>query len=89
MTRRRFLALLGLAPVAVPAALRALAAAPAVTNPIFSGELGVWKGIAWHDATFDYSNRVGFALGTIWDGLPAFRPGDDPIIVVRPARLGR
>ena len=48
MTRRRFLAFLGLAPIVVPAVIQAAATAPvalAQTNPLFLGELGIWKGM--------------------------------------------
>lgn len=76
MTRRRFLAFLGLAPVVGPAAVRALAVVPP-RNPLFSGKLCVWK------YEFDYANRVGFAIGSVWDYRPDF--GDNAIIVVRPS----
>lgn len=51
MTRRRFLAFLGLAPVVVPTAIQAAAAAPASTyHPLLAtgfvtGEIGRWEGI--------------------------------------------
>ena len=46
LSRRAFLRFLVAAPIVGPAVLKALASAPTpLVNPIFSGELGVWRGV--------------------------------------------
>ncbi len=85
MIRRRFLAFLALAPVVLPMALKAMVALPQAASPllsrnpifsgklgvwkgiIFSGKLGVWKGIIVRERSFDYANRTGFAIGSVWE----------------------
>jgi len=46
MNRRAFLRFLLAAPIVGPAAIKALSFAPApLLNPLFKGELGVWRGV--------------------------------------------
>ena len=46
LSRRAFLRFLVAAPIVGPAVVKALASAPtALVNPLFSGELGVWRGV--------------------------------------------
>ena len=46
MNRRAFLRFLLAAPIVGPAAVKAIAATPTpLVHPIFSGELGVWRGV--------------------------------------------
>ncbi len=87
--RRRFLALLALAPVVLPTALKGLvkvlAAVPQPANPVSLGELAFWKGrpVAW-ELEFDYGSDTGIAIGAVWDSQhPLQIDPEDGIIVLR------